>query len=108
MTSVTVDLTLEIIIPRIKAGNELAPEVQKEWDLFIAGVVSHENEHVRLYKAGAADLEKRLRSFSSSCKNMQRDASAIEKAGAERMQKMNDDYDAETDGGRKDQDNAID
>ncbi|RWQ66965.1 MAG: DUF922 domain-containing protein [Mesorhizobium sp.] len=74
----------------------------------MANLVTHENEHVRLYKSAAADLDKRLKSFSSSCRSIRHDARAVDNEGFDRMQKVNDDYDARTDGGRNTRDHAFD
>lgn len=101
LTNVTISLRFDLLLPRLKAGTKLSPDVQKRWNRFVAAIVVHENGHVKLYKSAAGELDRKLSSFSSACSSIDREAGKINQAGYDRMQKVNDDYDARTGGGAK-------
>ena len=99
MTSVDVALKLTVLLPKL--ATKVPPDVQARWDKFLAGVIVHENGHVKLYKSTAEDLDRSLGALSRPCDIFLRDAAAVTQDGYKRMQKTNDDYDAETDHGVK-------
>ena len=101
LTNVTVTLRLDVLLPRLKPGTKLSPDVQKRWDRFAAAIVVHEAGHVKLYKSAASELDRKLSSFSSPCRTVEHDAGGIDRAGFDRMQKINDEYDERTDGGTR-------
>lgn len=93
LSTIRVKLTLTVQLPKLAAGVELSPPLRKKWDSFVAKLKAHENEHVRLYKLTAAELDRNLRSLSAPCGSILGQASKIDHAGFARMQKVNDDYD---------------
>lgn len=99
MKSVDVALKLTVLLPKL--ATKVPPDVQVRWDKFLAGVIVHENGHVKLYKSTAEDLDRSLGALSRPCGIFLRDAAAVTQDGYKRMQKANDDYDAETDHGVK-------
>jgi predicted secreted Zn-dependent protease len=99
MTSVDVSLKLTILLPKL--ATKVSPDVQARWDKFLAAVIVHENGHVRLYKSTAKDLDRSLGVLSRPCNIFLRDAAVVTQDGYKKMQRANDDYDAETDNGAK-------
>ncbi|MBZ9674769.1 DUF922 domain-containing protein [Mesorhizobium sp. ES1-1] len=99
MTSVDVSLKLVVLLPKL--ATEVSPEIRAKWERFLAGVIVHENGHVKLYKSTARDLDRSLSTLSRPCDIFLRDAAAVTQDGYNKMQKTNDDYDAETDNGVK-------
>lgn len=93
LATIRVKLTLTVELPKLAANAVLSPPLRKKWDSFAAKVRAHENEHVRLYKLTAAELDRNLRSLSAPCGSIQDRATKIDREGFARIQKVNDDYD---------------
>ena len=95
MTSLTVDLTMRINLPRLRNTSTLAPEVQRSWGLFAASLKSHEEHHRMLWTACAKRLEQRVLAISpGDCRNFVAKYAAALKAGLAQCSADNQAFDA--------------
>ena len=95
MTSLNVNLTMRINLPRRRNTSALAPEVQQSWGLFAASLKTHEEHHRTLWTACAKRLEQRVLAIGASdCRNFVAKYANALKAGLAQCSADNQAFDA--------------
>ncbi|MGE0102263.1 MAG: DUF922 domain-containing protein [Blastocatellales bacterium] len=116
ITVVTVDVsaTITVSTPSWEGRNDAPASEQQAWDTWNNGLVDHENGHVRLATQGATEVQQtvtgaigtatartRQRAGTAAAQNATADVQRRTTQAIDRVRERNNEYDRETDHGRR-------
>lgn len=103
LTSVDVDTDIEIVMPEWRDRPRSGRALQWHWRRFYDDLLEHEKEHARMVLAGAAEIRRGLTALDerASCFQLETEANQLGHQILERVKRENEQFDAETDHGRK-------
>lgn len=97
---VRTDIT--ITLPKWDPPHSTAPELRRQWDMFLEKLTEHEHWHADASRKGAHDVHDAIRALrSASCSELEVRAKRIAEDISARVERENNEYDRATDHGRK-------
>ena len=103
LTSSSVPLTLEYMLPRWKPPGRVDPAAVAEWNRYLGRLWEHERGHARNALAAAREIQSMLARLPAApdCPRLELNAQAAADRILDRWNRENDAYDEATDGGAK-------
>ena len=101
--SVTTRVSIIFTLPKWANYKEHSGKEREKWDRFFKRLVDHENGHKDIAVGSAKELEKSILDMESrkNCDDLKRDANRLGETIIEKYQGVTEQYDLETDHGRK-------
>jgi predicted secreted Zn-dependent protease len=101
--SVTTRVSIIFTLPKWANYKEHSGKEREKWDRFFQRLVDHENGHKDIAVGSAKELEKSILDMESrkNCDDLKRDANRLGETIIEKYQGVTEQYDLETDHGRK-------
>ena len=101
--SVTTRVSIIFTLPKWANYKEHSGKEREKWDRFFKRLVDHENGHKDIAVGSAKELEKSILDMESrkNCDDLKRDANRLGETIIEKYQGLTEQYDLETDHGRK-------
>jgi predicted secreted Zn-dependent protease len=101
VTAASVSINIGVIYPSWQPTFGAAAGLNASWQRFITNLAAHENGHVNIDQAGAAQLLADLQNFSATdCNTIVAQATAKANADIQAIDQTNDNYDAATNHGQ--------